>query len=96
MTFYTQVAQAVRALGLTLIVDDEFTFSNDIAAGWTNMNTFYSSLSWPQYMAARAQMAATIAQNLQPDYIVLANEPDIESIQTGQQNLNDPHRRRRW
>jgi fibronectin type 3 domain-containing protein len=90
LDFYSQVAQAVRAAGLKLIVDDEALFSNDIAAGWTNMNTFYGTLTWPQYMAARAIMAATIAQTMQPDYIVLANEPDTEATQTGQQNLNIP------
>src|ERR1039458_8319073 len=67
LNFYSQVAQAVRAAGLTLIVDNETLFSNDIAAGWSNMNTFYGTLTWPQYMAARAQMAATIAQTMQPD-----------------------------
>jgi len=90
LNFYTQVAQAVRATGLKLIVDDEILFSNDTAAGWSNMNAFYGSLTWPEYIAARAQMAATIEQYMQPDYIVLANEPDTEAIQTGQQNLNDP------
>ena len=90
LNFYSQVAQAVRAAGLTLIVDNETLFSNDIAAGWSNMNTFYGTLTWPQYMAARAQMAATIAQTMQPDYIVIANEPDTEAGQTGQQNLNIP------
>ena len=62
LTFYESVAQAVRAAGLKLIVDDEIVFSNDIQAGWTNMNAFYSTLSWPEYMAARATQAATIAQ----------------------------------
>jgi fibronectin type 3 domain-containing protein len=90
LTFYTLVAQAVHAAGLKLLVDSEITFSNDIQAGWTNMNTFYSSLTWPEYMAAKAQMAATIAQNMQPDYLVLANEPDTEAAQSGQTNLNIP------
>ena len=90
LTFYTAVAQAVRAAGLKLLVDSEITFSNDIEAGWTNMNAFYSSLTWPEYMAAKAQMAATIAQNLQPDYLVLAEEPDTEAAQSGQTNLNIP------
>jgi len=90
LNFYSQVAKDVRAAGLTLIVDYEMLFSNDIAAGWTNMNTFYGSFTWQQYMAARAEMAATIAQTMQPDYISLANEPDTEAAQTGQQNLNIP------
>ena len=90
LNFYSQVAQAVRAAGLKLIVDDEELFSDDIAAGWTNMNAFYSTLTWPQYMVARAQMAATVAQTMQPDYLILADEPDTEAAQTGQQNLNNP------
>jgi fibronectin type 3 domain-containing protein len=90
LTLYTGVAQAVRAAGLKLIVDNEILFSNDTAAGWTNMNAFYGALTWPAYIAARAQMAANIAQYMQPDYLVLANEPDTEAIQTGQQNLNNP------
>jgi fibronectin type 3 domain-containing protein len=90
LTFYEAVAQAARAAGLKVIVDDEMMFSNDIQAGWTNMNAFYSTLTWPEYMAARAQMAATIAQYIQPDFLVLANEPDTESAQSGQTNLNIP------
>jgi fibronectin type 3 domain-containing protein len=90
LTFYTQVAQAVRAAGLKLIIDNEILFSNDTAAGWTNMNAFYGPLTWPEYIAARATMAATIEQYMQPDYLMLANEPDTEAIQTGQINLNIP------
>jgi hypothetical protein len=90
LTFYTQVAQAVRAAGLKLIIDNEILFSNDTAAGWTNMNAFYGPLTWPEYIAARATMAATIEQYMQPDYLMLANEPDTEAIQTGQTNLNNP------
>ena len=90
LDFYTQVAQAVRAAGLKLIVDNEVLFSNDIAAGWTNMDAFYSTLTWPQYMAARAQMAATIVQGMQPDYMTIADEPDTEAAQAGQPNLNNP------
>ena len=90
LTFYTQVAQAVRAAGLKLIVDSEITFSNDIEAGWTNMNAFYSSLTWPEYIAAKAQNSAAIAQAMQPDWLVLSEEPDTEAAQSGQTNLNIP------
>jgi len=90
LTFYTGVAQAIRAAGLKIIVDNEILFSNDTAAGWTNMNAFYGPLAWPDYIAARATMAATIVQYMQPDYLVLANEPDTEAAQTGQQNLKNP------
>jgi titin len=90
LTLYTGIAQAVRAAGLKLIVDNEILFSNDTAAGWTTMNAFYDPLTWPEYIAARAAMAVTIEQSMQPDYLMLANEPDTEAWQTGQQNLNNP------
>ena len=90
LTFYTQVAQAVRAAGLKLLVDSEITFSNDIEAGWTDMNAFYSSLTWPEYIAAKAQNSAAIAQAMQPDWLVLSEEPDTEAAQSGQTNLNTP------
>jgi fibronectin type 3 domain-containing protein len=90
LTFYTAVAQAVRAAGLKLLVDSEITFSNDIEAGWTNMNAFYSSLTWPEYIAAKAQNSAAIAQAMQPDWLVLSEEPDTEAAQSGQTNLNIP------
>ena len=90
LTFYENVAQAVKAAGLKLIVDNEELFSNDTAAGWTNMNAFYAPLTWAEYMAGRATMAATIVQYLHPDYLSLANEPDTEAAQTGQQNVLNP------
>jgi fibronectin type 3 domain-containing protein len=89
LNLYTGIAQAVRAAGLKLIVDNEILFSNDTAAGWTNMNAFYDPLTWPEYIAARAAMAVTIERYMQPDYLMLANEPDTEAWQTGQQNLNN-------
>src|ERR1039457_504445 len=90
LTLYTGIAQAVRAAGLKLIVDNEILFANDTAAGWTNTSTFYGTLPWPAYITARAAMAATIEQYMQPDYLMLANEPDTEVTETGQQNLNNP------
>ncbi len=90
LSFYTQVAQAVRAAGMKLIVENNILLNNDIEAGWPNVASFYTSLSWSQYMAARATMAATVAQNMKPDYLVLSEEPDSEALQTGQSNMNIP------
>ena len=41
-------------------------------------------------MAGRATMAATIATTMQPDYLIVAEEPDTEANTSGQQNLNNP------
>jgi fibronectin type 3 domain-containing protein len=89
-TFYSQVAQAVRAAGLKLIVEDNVLLSDDISSGWTNLTAFYATLNWNQYMAARATNAATVAQTMQPDYLVLGEEPDGEAKQAGQPNVNIP------
>jgi fibronectin type 3 domain-containing protein len=89
-TFYAQLASTVRSMGLKLIVENDVLLSNDVSAGWTNTTAFYGSLNWTQYQAARAQMAATVATTMQPDYLVLAEEPDSEATQTGQSNLNNP------
>jgi len=92
VAFYQQVASAVRAAGLKLIVENNVLLSNDIESGWTNLSSFYATFNnnWNGYIAARAQMAATVAQTLQPDYLVVAEEPDGEATQTGQTNLQIP------
>ena len=89
VNFYTQVAQAVKNAGLKLIVENDVLLSGDISGGWgSTLNDFYSTLDWDQYMAARATMAATVAQTMQPDYLVLAEEPDGEAKNSGQQNMD--------
>jgi len=87
LTFYSQVAQAVRTAGLKLIVENNILLADDIDTGWSNLNSYFASLTWPEYMAARATMAATVAETLQPDYLVLAQEPDSEASNSGQPNV---------
>lgn len=89
LTFYQGVAQAAHALGLKLIVENDILLTSDIAAGWPNLAAYFSTLSWDQYVQARATMAATIAETMQPDYLVLAEEPNTEAAQANQPNLND-------
>ena len=88
--FYTQLAQTIRAMGMKIIVENDVLLSSDIQAGWTNTAAFYATLNWTEYQAARAQMAATVAQVIQPDYLVLGEEPDSESFQAAQPNVNIP------
>ncbi len=90
LTFYQGMAQAVRALGMKLIVENDILLANDIESGWPNLSAYFSTLSWSEYIQARATMAATIAETMQPDYLILAEEPDTEAYQAGQHNLNNP------
>jgi fibronectin type 3 domain-containing protein len=90
LAFYQGVAQAVKALGMKLIVENDILLANDIQSGWPNLSAYFSTLSWSEYMQARATMAATIAETMQPDYLILAEEPDTEAFQAGQPNINIP------
>ena len=90
VSFYAQVAATARAMGMKIVVENDVVLTSDAQAGWTNASAFYQTLNWQQYVAARAQMAATVAQVMQPDYLVLAEEPDSEAIQSGQTSLNNP------
>ena len=89
VSFYQQVAQMVRAAGLKLIVENNVLLSNDVQAGW-NTAPFYKTLTWTAYQQARAQTAQTIAQTMQPDYLVVLQEPDTEAAMSGQANVNTP------
>jgi fibronectin type 3 domain-containing protein len=89
LTYYQQVAQAVRAAGMKLIVDTEVMLSSDVSAAWSPvLGQYYATLNWTDYQTARAQAALAVAQIMQPDYLVLLQEPDSEATQTGQTNVN--------
>jgi chitodextrinase len=87
VSFYQQVASQVRAAGLKLIVENDILLANDVQSGWV-VAPFYATLNWTQYQQARAQTAVVIAQTMQPDYLVVLEEPDTEAVNTGQSNVN--------
>ena len=90
LKFYQSLAQTIHSLGMKLIVENDILLSNDIQAGWPNLTQYFSTLTWDEYIPARAAMAATIAETMQPDYMVIAEEPDTEAAQAGQPNLLNP------
>lgn len=89
VSFYRQVAADVRAAGLKLIVENDTLLTNDVQSGW-DAAPFYATLDWTQYQQARAQTALTIAQTMQPDYIVVLQEPTTEANDSGQTEANTP------
>ena len=58
-----------------------------VYSGWS-VASFYATLDWTQYQEARAQTAKTVAQIMQPDYMVLMEEPDTEATNSGQTEVN--------
>jgi len=85
-TFYANVAAAIRAQGLQVIVESQSMIPTGLQSNWgTGLQNYYASLTTFQaYQTARAQTAGLVAQTMQPDYFVLQEEPDTESAQSTQ------------
>ena len=90
LDFYQQLATTIHQMGMKLIVENDILLASDIQSGWPNLTQYFGTLSWNEYVSARATMAATIAETMQPDYLVVAEEPDTEAAQAGQPNLLIP------
>ena len=89
--FYQQVSQQAHSMGLKVIVESGILFTGAYSANsGLNVSDYYKSLSTAQYLAGRAQMAALVASELQPDYLSLGAEPDTEAQISGQSMLNSP------
>jgi len=85
-TFYANVAAAIRAQGLQVIVESQSMIPTGLQSTWgSGLQTYYSSLTtFDAYETARARTAALVAQTMRPDYFVLQEEPDTEAAQSGQ------------
>ena len=91
LTFYQNLAQAIHGMGMQLLVENNVTLSLGTEAGWSNVAAFYATLDWPSFIAARSTMAGTVAQYMQPEFLMLSEEPDNEAVNAGQPNLNNPN-----
>ena len=85
-TFYANVAAAIRAQGLKVIVESQSMIPTGLQSVWgAGLQDYYASLTtFQDYMTARAATAKIVAQTMQPDFFVLQEEPDTESNQSGQ------------
>ena len=81
LSFYQGVMAAARSRGLKVLVESSVMFP-DYATDLP-LNAYYATLSAPQVTAGRAQVAQTIAQQLQPDWLNLGSEPDTQSALLG-------------
>jgi len=85
-TFYANVAAAIRAQGLQVIVERQSMIPTGLQSKWgAPLQNYYAGIaSFDAYETARAQTAALVAQTMKPDYFVLQEEPDTEAAQSGQ------------
>jgi fibronectin type 3 domain-containing protein len=88
-TFYSNLATQIHGMGMKVVVESTVLFTSAMTsqAGWDTA-PFYATLDWPTYQQARAQTALTIAQTMNPDYMVVLEEPDTESENSGQANVD--------
>lgn len=84
--FYANVAAAIRAQGLQVIVESQSMIPTGLQSTWgSGLQSYYATFTtFDAYENTRAQTAALVAQTMRPDYFVLQEEPDTEAAQSGQ------------
>lgn len=88
LTFYKQVAADIHAAGLRMVVQTGPLYTGVLTENsGLNVAPYYKTLTSSAYIAARAHQIITIAQQIQPDYLVVAGEPDNEAFMAGQPSL---------
>ena len=90
VSFYQQVATAVHAAGMKLVVEATVAENLDGTTGGASFAPYYQTLDWNDYMTGRAQNAVNVAQLIQPDYLSLICEPDTEAGNAYQSTENSP------
>lgn len=86
LSVYQQAVADIRSRGMKVIVETQTTFSDPVFSQ-VNALPYYQSLSTADYENGRAQQALLIAQQLQPDYLTVLEEPDTEAEQCGKPEI---------
>jgi chitodextrinase len=87
LTLYQQLAQKIHSRGMKLVVEASL-FVPLVGTDISQFQTYLTTLSWTEYMNARAANALAVAQLIQPDYLSVLTESDTEESVSGQTNLN--------
>lgn len=91
LAFYQQLAADIHSRGMKLIAEVGFLFPGYYSQGsGFNLDGYYATLSASQLIAAKAQYAVTVAQQIRPDFMTLGSEPDTEAQLTKQTSLDTP------
>ncbi len=80
LAFYRQVAAEVRERGMTLIIETGAPFAG---TEFSTIQVDYRGKTPSSYLQERLEQAKTIAQELRPDYLCLAEEQLTERQLTG-------------
>jgi hypothetical protein len=84
LSFYKQLAAEIHAAGMKMVVESGAVFPGVFSEGsGLDVADYYLALTNAQYTLGRAQQIVTIAREIQPDYLIIAEEPDTEAEITG-------------
>lgn len=81
LNFYKMVVAEIRRRGMKIVM--ETGVLDPLTATDLPLKQYYSTLSFAQVAAGRAQTAQVMAQELQPDWLNLGSEPDTQSAFLG-------------
>ena len=91
-SFYGAIARLIRAQGMKVCVEliPPLLAGPQLSGGnWPSLQDYYNSLTTVSaYATARAGQVTAVIQAMQPDYLVIMEEPDTETGQTGQDMVN--------
>jgi uncharacterized protein (TIGR03437 family) len=91
LNFYTQLVADAHAAGMKVIVEAAAAFPGYYSEdSGLNFGGYFAELSLQEYEQAQATQYATIYTVVQPDYLTLAAEPDTDSTNSAQPELDSP------
>lgn len=86
VSYYKQVAQAVRAHGMKLSVESGPAFP----APYSTLGVSYKGLTMDSYISGKHAMVQSIINDLHPDWLAIGSEPDNDASLLGLSALNSP------
>lgn len=87
LNFYKQVAAEVRRRDMVLLVGAGAVFTDPSVS---KVRIDYRTMTFTQFQEGRRRVAHRIAQEVQPDYLTVGNEPTTEADITRFTALRDP------
>jgi hypothetical protein len=89
VSYYQGLVAQIRSQGMKVVVEASL-YGPLLTPSTSQFQSYLSTLSWSEYMTARAANALAVAQLIQPDYMTVLTESDTEASVSGQTNLSTP------
>ncbi|MEW5942020.1 MAG: hypothetical protein AB1750_20330 [Chloroflexota bacterium] len=88
LEFFKQVAEEVRARGMILLVESGPIFSGTL---YSPVSVDWSDYTRDSFLQATQDQLLTIANEVRPDFLQIANEPSIVAMLTGFENTPEEY-----